>query len=254
MVAHIEELLDEYWKWVREETQIREIGNEIEVTTPYLDRHNDCMQIFVTPIEDGVRLSDDGNVLEDLKRSGIDIDAPRKNSILQSTLNGFGVKRIGDRLTVDATASDFSFKKHNLLQSMLAINDLHYLEGASKDSRFNMDVGRWLDSQEICYTKDVDLPGRTGFNHRFDYVIPKNSDQPKRVVRTLNQPNAVNTKALVFAVLDTRNDSEEQSSAFAILNDLEKKTTQKSLDALKNYEIEPVCWTDRESIVKKLSA
>jgi hypothetical protein len=43
------------------------------------------------------------------------------------TLNGFGVGMNQDALEVHATAQTFPLRKHNLIQAMLAVNDLFYL-------------------------------------------------------------------------------------------------------------------------------
>ena len=52
---------------------------------------------------------------------------------MQLNLNGFGVKREGNDLVTRATAKDFALKLHNLLQAMIAVDDLHYIAPLSKD-------------------------------------------------------------------------------------------------------------------------
>ena len=43
----IEKLLNDYRAWLKEKTTLREINSEwVEITTPYLDRHNDALQIY----------------------------------------------------------------------------------------------------------------------------------------------------------------------------------------------------------------
>ena len=45
-VAEIEKLLNDYRAWLKDRTTLREInGTWVEITTPYLDRHNDALQI-----------------------------------------------------------------------------------------------------------------------------------------------------------------------------------------------------------------
>ena len=41
MIAEIQRLTDEYHVWLREKTILRSVDDWVEITTPYLDRHND---------------------------------------------------------------------------------------------------------------------------------------------------------------------------------------------------------------------
>ncbi|OYV12186.1 MAG: hypothetical protein CG440_1691, partial [Methanosaeta sp. NSM2] len=39
-------LMDQYIEWLRGKTSLRQVDDWIEITTPYLDRHNDYLQIY----------------------------------------------------------------------------------------------------------------------------------------------------------------------------------------------------------------
>lgn len=41
MINEVQSLLDQYWAWLRDKTTLRQINDWVEITTPYLDRHND---------------------------------------------------------------------------------------------------------------------------------------------------------------------------------------------------------------------
>ncbi len=44
----IERLLNDYRAWLKDRTTLREVnGAWVEIRTPYLDRHNDALQIYV---------------------------------------------------------------------------------------------------------------------------------------------------------------------------------------------------------------
>ena len=47
MIDEIRKLIDEYTAWLKDKTALRQVGDWIEITTPYLDRHNDYIQIYV---------------------------------------------------------------------------------------------------------------------------------------------------------------------------------------------------------------
>lgn len=47
MINEIEELIDQYTAWLRDKTATRQVTPDwVEITTPYLDRHNDYLQIY----------------------------------------------------------------------------------------------------------------------------------------------------------------------------------------------------------------
>lgn len=47
-IEEVKDLTNQYIQWLKGKTTFREIGQKwIEITTPYLDRHNDYIQIFV---------------------------------------------------------------------------------------------------------------------------------------------------------------------------------------------------------------
>jgi hypothetical protein len=72
-------------------------------------------------------------------------------------------------------------RKHNLLQAMLAVNDLFFLSIQMVASLFYEDVVSWLDTNEIRYTPNVKFTGKSGYDHLFDFVIPKSRRQPERI-------------------------------------------------------------------------
>jgi hypothetical protein len=72
-------------------------------------------------------LSDDGYILSDLRTSGLDINTPKRKAILESVLNGFGVKTDGRQILVEASQRNFGQRLHALIQAMLAVNDMFIL-------------------------------------------------------------------------------------------------------------------------------
>lgn len=97
-------------------------------------------------------LSDDGYVLQDLELSGCKIDSAKRQGLLKMTLNGFGVQVNNQTLEVHASPDNFALRKHNLVQAMLAVNDLFYLASPVVASLFYEDVVSWLDLSDIRYT------------------------------------------------------------------------------------------------------
>jgi len=235
----IKSLMDQYVEWLKSKTTLKQAGDWIEITTPYLDRHNDLLQIYVQRQNGSYLLTDDGYIINDLQQSGCKLDSPKRTSLLQMTLNGFGVKRAGDALEVKATREDFGLRKHNLLQAMLAVNDLFYLATPMVSSLFYEDVVAWLEDNEIRYVERAKFTGKSGYDHLFDFVIPKSKKGPERILQAINRPNRNEAQAVAFAWLDTKDVRAPDSKAYALLNDSEREVQPPVLEALRSYEVAP---------------
>ena len=73
-IAEIEKLLDDYRAWLRDKTTLRQVNGEwVEITTPYLDRHNDALQIYARAENGGYVLTDDSYIIHDLEASGCNL-------------------------------------------------------------------------------------------------------------------------------------------------------------------------------------
>ena len=93
MIDEVRDLLDRYVAWLRDKTVLRQVNDWVEITTPYLDRHNDYLQIYAKRRDGGYLLTDDGYVMEDLARSGCSLESPKRQALLKMTLNGFGIQQ-----------------------------------------------------------------------------------------------------------------------------------------------------------------
>lgn len=251
----IQKLLDDYLVWLKDKTQIRQINDWVEITTPYLDRHNDYIQIYAQKDNGSYILTDDGYVIGDLEQSGCKLSSPKRQDLLKMTLNGFGIQLASDqRLEVRASSDNFALRKHNLVQAMLAVNDMFYLATPMVSSLFYEDVVAWLDINDIRYTPRAKFTGKTGYDHQFDFVIPKSRQQPERIVQTINKPSRDTAQAVAFSWIDTREVRPADSKAFALINDSEQVVSAAVIDALKSYDVLPVMWSNRDQIREALIA
>ena len=256
MSAEIHMLKERYFSWLKEKTTLQTIGDWVEVTTPFLDRHNDHMQIYVRREDTGYRLTDDGYTISDLEMSGCQLDTPKRQNLLAMTLRGFGVQRDeqSNELFVNASDQSFPVRKHRLIQAMLAVNDLFYLASPYVASFFLEDVENWLDAHRIRYSPRVKLTGVSGFDHHYDFVIPKSMSHPERVLLSLNRPDRANVERTVFAWEDTKRTRNGEVNAYVLLNDSEQNIAENALSALRAYNVNPILWSERESVREELAA
>lgn len=254
-VPEIELLMERYREWLKDKTLLRQVNDElVEVSTPHLDRHNDSLQFYVRREGKGLLLTDDGYTINDLINSGCPLDSPKRQELLRVTLAGFGVHQDGEQLCVRATPENFPLKKHNLLQAMLAVNDLFYLASPYVASLFLEDVTQWLDLAEVRFTPRVKFTGKSGYDHLFDFVIPRSRQQPERIVQAINNPKKDAAEALMFKWLDTREARSPESRLYALLNDSNVEVSPTVMEAFRNYEILPMPWSRREQVRAELAA
>ncbi len=255
MIDDIQSLLDDYIRWLKDKTVLKQIDKRwVQVTTPHLDRHNDCLQFYVCQKNGGYLLTDDGYIINDLINSGCSLKSKKRKTLLETTLNGFGVQLEGEQLLLEATSKNFSRQKHNLVQAMLAVNDLFYLASPYITSLFSDELTKWLDLENIRFTPKVKLPGKSGYDYLFDCIIPRSRQHPERIIQVVNNPKKVNTKTLIFKCLDTREVRTSNPQFYAFLNDAEGSVSESVTSALQTYDLKPVLWSDRENVAEELAA
>jgi hypothetical protein len=255
-VREIEKLLNDYRAWLKDKTMLREVNSEwVEITTPYLDRHNDALQIYARGENGGYVLTDDSYTIHDLEASGCNLNTEKRQDLLKMTLNGFGVRMNSEALEVHASPDNFPTRKHNLIQAILAVNDLFYLAQPVVESLFLEDVIAWLDASDIRYTPKVKFTGISGFDHLFDFVIPKSANkQPERIIQAISRPTRDTAEVFIYKWSDTREVRPLDSRAYAVLNDFDQSISGGVLDAFRNYQIRPVPWSRRSEVAAELAA
>jgi hypothetical protein len=254
MIKEIQQLLDDYLMWLKDRTVLRQLDDWVEISTPYLDRHNDYIQIYAQKHNNGYILTDDSYTITDLEQSGCKLESPKRQNLLKMTLNGFGVQIKGNELIIHASPDNFALRKHNLVQAILAVNDMFYLAEPMVVSLFFEDVVGWLELKEVRYTPKVKFTGKSGYDHLFDFVIPKSRLQPERILQAINRPNRETAQAVAFSWIDTKEVRPADSKAYAFLNDTDQPVSSGVLDALRSYDVQPIPWTKREDISKELVA
>jgi hypothetical protein len=254
MQAECARLVDSYVAWLRSRVELREINDVCEITTPFLDRHNDRIQIYVHKMNGHLRLSDEGTTIADLELSGCGVTSPSRKRMLQTIVNGHGVREENGELFVEAATDNFPHKKHSLLQAILEVNDMFMTARHHVASFFLEDVKSFLEEISARYAPDVAFLGRTGFTHHFDFLIPKSPGSPERIIKAINHPNKDAATALLFSWTDTKETRPARSAMYAILNDTERQLNADVLTALQHYDVQTVPWTKRQEYTALLAA
>lgn len=188
-----------YLAWLKSQFSCRETGAYTEITTPFLDRHNDQIQIYALPTADGWSLTDAGETLSDLEMSGVRFESPKRRVLLLEVLQGFGVTLKNSELTVAADQQSRPQQINNLIQAMLSVNDLFCLAQPTVYQFFTEDVTRWLDEKAIRFSPQVSFAGKSTFTHHYDFLIPKSRTSPERLLKVMNSPSRDYAKQVAFS-------------------------------------------------------
>lgn len=254
LIEEINVLHNNYLEWLKAQTHLKQVDGEwIEITTPFLDRHNDFLSVYVRKDKNELELTDDSYIINDLRMSGCSIDKGQRAQFLHQTLLGFGVCREGDSLTLHASPANFSPRLHSLLQAMLTVDNLFFTNSANTKKLFWEDVRDWLDENEVRYNPSIKIVGKSGYDHMFDFVIPKSRKYPERFIQTVNAPDKGAVSRALFSFIDIVN-VREAPRCYIILNDRDKPEPSSALMAIGNYEFPSILWSKKGNFREELAA
>lgn len=254
-IIESENFINSYLSWLKDNMTIKNLKENVaEITTPFVDRHNDYIQIYIIKDSGGFVLTDDAYTISDLELSGLEFNTPKRIEMLNTVLNSYGTKLVDGAITIKCDSSNFAICKHSLLQAILAVNDLFALTRNNIVSIFTEDVERFLNIHEIRFLTDINLVGKSGFNYNFNFAIPKSKNAPDRFLKAVNNPTKDMTKSIIFSWNDTKVVRTNEAKLYIFLNDESYAIPQGIIKAFTEYEIVPIKWTEKNNYLKELTA
>ncbi len=119
--------IDKQTDWIKNNSNLKFANNSkvLEITTPFLDRHNDYIQLYIISKKKEIIISDDGFTYADLIMSGIVINSLDTKQNLGNILQNYGVG-VGknNELFITTKYNNLIENEHKLIQSIVAINNL----------------------------------------------------------------------------------------------------------------------------------
>lgn len=255
MNIETKDLIDSYFDWLKSKTQCRSFGSFSEITTPFLDRHNDYLQIYMSSNEQEILLTDNGYTLSDLAMSGCSIDTEKRKKILHRVLRGFGVSiNSQDELFITSSVKNFAQHKHSLIQAMLAVGDIFFTVNPSQQNFFFEEVSDWFTSINARFSDRISFVGQSGLTNQFDFLIPKSDKEPERIIKTINSASLNNIKLVAFAWNDIQLTRQDDTMGLVIMNDYENPIPPEVTGALNHYGMIPISWSQKEEAKELLAA
>ena len=251
----IRQVVDSYVEWLREGISASEIAADVaELTTPFMDRHNDYLQVYLKRVGKQFEISDEGETVFDLTTSGVDVTQGKRKATIEETARGFGVHTDGQRLLVSASEGNLGQKIHALIQSMLAVNDLYVLARSRVAGYFREDVEEYLNQHAIRFSKRVKLPGKSGYDHSIDFLIPRSESSNERILQTVGTPSKNMVTQVLWTISDAVAARSDPVSSFVFINDKAAEVKPDILEALDAYDVRAFAWSERDSALELLAA
>ncbi len=246
--------VDWYINWLHSNIKLNKIDEYAEITTPFLDRHNDRIQFYVRQDGDKFILTDDGYTISDLEISGLSINSERREEILRTIMNGLGVRVEDGELIIEASRHNFPQKQHLLIQAIISVNDMFMLSQSRVAGVFLEDVELFLQEHNIRFTPNLQLIGKSGFPHHIHFAIPLSHKKPERLIKAINNPTRDKAQNIIFTWNDIKETRKHPPSMFVFVNDIEKPVRPEVVNAFNKYGLTSIPWTERQAYVEELAA
>ena len=247
----IDTKIAEYYQWLKDNTAIREDKGTgwFAVSTPFVGLFNDNIDIFVKKeSETKILLSDDGDTIENLFLSGVDVlHSPKRKEYMNKVANNFGIKITPEgEITTESNGADFAKKKHNMISAISSISDMSMLASDKITSIFAEDVVAYIESLDVISTPSFLVKGHSGLDFSFDIQI--SGRKSELVVKPFNllRQNAI--ERFLFCMGDIKEIRErttgKELKSLAIVNDT-TEPSKRLIDALEQYGTSVMLWSRR---------
>ena len=126
---NLDKLLNGYNQWLTDNTKSRVENGWTIITTPFLDRSNDMIEILVEKTDTGIKLTDMGWTIDVLGMSSIDIKDDRNKRAVIEILNGFHIQLDNEYVIFDNCSNntdEFSIALHHMTQAIILVSHQNY--------------------------------------------------------------------------------------------------------------------------------
>ena len=122
----LKEVMEEHLKTRFEWEEIQ--YNEFRIITPFLDKRNDNIEIYLRyKSDDDISISDKSYTIEDLKSENINIDSSILNKLFEGILIQHTVNRKENELTKKTNISKLGIRATSFIQCILKLNDFYLI-------------------------------------------------------------------------------------------------------------------------------
>ncbi len=190
----------------------------------------------------------------DLIASGCDPSSHKRKEIFNTLVSRVGVSYEEMELVVETNESNFAQKKHALLQAIMSVNDMFMISHNRVMGIFTEDVDKFLTEHEIYASRNIQIIGKSGLNHTFDFLLNRTKRRPEIYISAVNAISQDKVKSLLFSWNDIREVRPENSRMVVFINDADRHINPSVDNALREYQVDCYHWSERQRSMDLLTA
>ncbi len=245
MKQEVMDLLESHRNWIADNTSFNILDDAVEIDLPFLNCHNDYVQIYLTKNGDNYILSDEGETIDDLKSCGMEFKTRKRRELLRSAIIGFGVTNDDYILRVEATSDNFGIRLNRLIQAILAVSELSILAQPIRPSNFQPSVEDWLRKNNFEFYGSKDIIGKSGLKHSFEFTLIPEANNHPQMIKLVNKPSIDIARQIVFTTIDIAKEKSSDTQIIALINDSKNSNQSRFGEVLSHYDVETVYWSKR---------
>lgn len=259
---NVEQISKEYFNWFKDSNKFTVHEDIIEINTPSVDSFGDNINLILKPEGNKIRISDDAYVVWNLEAHGINITKKKskRNNLLKSILafESVSLDTNTNEIYKISSIKNIGQNIHEVIQSISKVTDLMYLNRANVKSVFSEDVFNYLkeNKTEYDYFPNLQIIGQSKLPFNFDALFTTNN-RVKKLSKFYNSFSKSTVENALLSWLDTIRDREERfdgtlKMAIVVNDDNNKSLSRDYLDALSEYEIDVIPFSDKQKFRESL--
>jgi prophage protein len=246
----INSIVNEYLKWIKENTKIKNKNGIDVITTPFALSNNDLIDIIVKKNNNEIILSDDGETLFNLEISGVNI--VKRKEIFEKFLRSYGLNKTSeDEIIKKSSYQNIGRDINDFIQGILSIDDMFLTSSNNVKHFFKEDVALFFEKNDFYPSPDIKLVGKNNLEYNIDYIINRTKNKKEKLIRVINSNNKDKIISAIFAFEDLE---ERNSENIIIFNNTERELSNELEEVLKKKKIEVLNWTQKEKWIKEMIA
>ena len=159
-----------------------------------------------------------------------------------------------DELYITCSRDSLAQSKHMLSQCIIKVSDMFYLARPNIKSLFIEEVKDFFTQNEIYGIPNLSFSGKSGLLSTYDFAISPSHNSSERLIKIVNNLDVTKAGYITFLWGDTKEVRPAGSKLYVFIQDTNKAISQKAINAMKEYQIEPVLWSERKSYIRELTA
>lgn len=217
------DIKNEYIKRLSENIDVEQKNGYQKITTPFLDTSNDHIEIYAQFLWGWkIILSDDCFTVNFLFSYWFEISSPKRQSVFDRLLRIHWVSYNSStsEMYIETDAQNVWRKKHNLIQAITSVCDMLNSRRSSPWSTklFKDDIKSYLYDEWLSFSIDVNIKGKSGFEHNVDFLFTWSKTKPEKIVKVSNRVERANVDSSLFTFSEIDQVRENNTQSVFVYN------------------------------------